>query len=69
MSPSKSVASNFHRSARTLPAALRHAGRINRRYDTTGHSLDSGFAVSLTIAAATNRSRSFKSRNIVGADC
>ncbi len=32
---------NFHRSARTLPAARGHAGRISRRYDTTGHSLNS----------------------------
>ena len=32
---------NFHRSARTLPATRRHAGHINRRYDTAGHSLTS----------------------------
>ena len=32
---------NFHRSARTLPAARGHAGPINPRYDTAGHSLNS----------------------------
>ena len=32
---------NFHRSARALPAARGHAGPINRRYDTAGHSLNS----------------------------
>ena len=32
---------NFHRSARTLPAAGGHAGHIIRRYDATGHSLNS----------------------------
>jgi hypothetical protein len=32
---------NFHRSARTLPAARGHAGRVNRRYDTAGHCLNS----------------------------
>ena len=32
---------NFHRSARALPAARRHAGHISRCYDTAGHSLNS----------------------------
>ena len=32
---------NFHRSARAPPAACGHAGAINRRYDTAGHSLNS----------------------------
>jgi hypothetical protein len=32
---------NFHRSARALPAARGHAGRIIRRYGTAGHSLNS----------------------------
>jgi hypothetical protein len=32
---------NFHRSARSPPAARGHAGPINRRYDTAGHSLNS----------------------------
>ena len=31
---------NFHRSARAPPAARRHAGHINRRYDSAGHSLN-----------------------------
>jgi hypothetical protein len=33
---------NFHRSARALPAARRHAGHIIRCYDSAGHSLISG---------------------------
>jgi hypothetical protein len=32
---------NFHRSARALPAARGHAGRITCRYDIAGHSLNS----------------------------
>ena len=32
---------NLHRSARTLPAARGHAGRITCRYDTASHSLNS----------------------------
>jgi hypothetical protein len=32
---------NFHRSARALPAARGHAGRIIRRYHAAGHSLTS----------------------------
>jgi hypothetical protein len=33
---------DFHRSARALPAARRHAGHIIRCYDSPGHSLISG---------------------------
>jgi len=32
---------NFHRSARALPAARRHAGPVSHRYDTAGQSLNS----------------------------
>jgi hypothetical protein len=32
---------NFHRSARTLPAAREHASHISRRHDTAGHRLTS----------------------------
>jgi hypothetical protein len=32
---------NFHRSVRALPAARGHAGRITRRYDIAGHTLNS----------------------------
>ena len=32
---------NFHRSARALPATLRHARRFTLCYDITGHSLTS----------------------------
>jgi hypothetical protein len=38
---------NFHRSARALSAARSQAGLLIPRYDTAGHSLTSGLAVSL----------------------
>jgi hypothetical protein len=42
---------NFHRSARTLPAARGHAGPVSHRHDTTGHSTGQASPVVLFPAA------------------